>query len=109
MTIPTEPIGSIPRPAHLIAAVARAGAEARELDALYDEAVRDTIERFEATGSPVVTDGAPQLLDIWRPGPAEHSSRGGPASRALRSAPAKFPQGARRSCPAGGAKAEIGE
>ncbi len=57
MTIPTEPIGSIPRPAHLIAAVARAGAEARELDALYDEAVRDTIERFEATGSPVVTDG----------------------------------------------------
>jgi 5-methyltetrahydropteroyltriglutamate--homocysteine methyltransferase len=57
MTIPTEPIGSIPRPAHLIAAVARAGAEARELDALYDDAVRDTVERFEATGSPVVTDG----------------------------------------------------
>jgi 5-methyltetrahydropteroyltriglutamate--homocysteine methyltransferase len=57
MTIPTEPIGSIPRPAHLIAAVTRAGAEARELDALYDEAVRDTVERFEATGSPVVTDG----------------------------------------------------
>jgi 5-methyltetrahydropteroyltriglutamate--homocysteine methyltransferase len=28
-----------------------------ELDALYDEAVRDTISRFEATGSPVITDG----------------------------------------------------
>ena len=27
------------------------------LDALYEDAVRDTIERFEATGSPVVTDG----------------------------------------------------
>jgi 5-methyltetrahydropteroyltriglutamate--homocysteine methyltransferase len=24
---------------------------------LYEEAIRDTIERFEATGSPVVTDG----------------------------------------------------
>jgi 5-methyltetrahydropteroyltriglutamate--homocysteine methyltransferase len=28
-----------------------------EMDALYDDAVRDTIERFEATGSPVITDG----------------------------------------------------
>jgi 5-methyltetrahydropteroyltriglutamate--homocysteine methyltransferase len=27
------------------------------LDPLYEEAIRDTIERFEATGSPVVTDG----------------------------------------------------
>jgi len=27
------------------------------LDALYDEAIKDTIERFEATGSPVITDG----------------------------------------------------
>ena len=29
----------------------------RSLDPLYDEAIRDTIERFEATGSPVITDG----------------------------------------------------
>ena len=28
-----------------------------ELDILYDAALRDTIERFEATGSPVITDG----------------------------------------------------
>jgi 5-methyltetrahydropteroyltriglutamate--homocysteine methyltransferase len=55
--IPTEPIGSIPRPPGLIAAVARAGEDARELGSLFEEAVRDTIERFEATGSPVVTDG----------------------------------------------------
>ena len=27
------------------------------LEALYDAALRDTIERFEATGSPVITDG----------------------------------------------------
>jgi 5-methyltetrahydropteroyltriglutamate--homocysteine methyltransferase len=27
------------------------------LDALYEEATRDTIEQFEATGSPVITDG----------------------------------------------------
>jgi 5-methyltetrahydropteroyltriglutamate--homocysteine methyltransferase len=27
------------------------------LNALYDSAIRNTIERFEATGSPVITDG----------------------------------------------------
>ena len=56
--IPTEPIGSIPRPLELIEAVARAtAATIPALDPLYDEAIRDTIERFEATGSPVITDG----------------------------------------------------
>ena len=55
--IPTEPIGSIPRPLRLIEAVANEGAGATALDPLYEDAVRDTIERFEATGSPVVTDG----------------------------------------------------
>jgi 5-methyltetrahydropteroyltriglutamate--homocysteine methyltransferase len=56
MPIPTEPIGSIPRPPELIAAVA-AGAPDALTQALYEEAVRDTVERFEATGSPVITDG----------------------------------------------------
>ena len=28
-----------------------------ELDSLYDQAIEDTIREFEATGSPVVTDG----------------------------------------------------
>jgi 5-methyltetrahydropteroyltriglutamate--homocysteine methyltransferase len=55
-TIPTEPIGSIPRPAPLIEAIA-ANPEDPALEALYDAAVRDTIEQFEATGSPVITDG----------------------------------------------------
>lgn len=57
MKIPTEPIGSIPRPLRLIEAVAAAGGTDPSLEPLYDEAIRDTIERFEATGSPVITDG----------------------------------------------------
>jgi 5-methyltetrahydropteroyltriglutamate--homocysteine methyltransferase len=56
--IPTEPIGSIPRPPALIEAItARGDGTDPALDPLYEEAIRDTIERFEATGSPVVTDG----------------------------------------------------
>ncbi len=60
MIIPTEPIGSIPRPPGLIeaghaAAAGRITAEAYAEQA--DAAVRETIERFEATGSPVITDG----------------------------------------------------
>src|SRR5262247_2374352 len=58
MRIPTEPIGSIPRPLELIQELgAGTGEEDSKLTALYDEAVRDTIARFEATGSPVITDG----------------------------------------------------
>ena len=57
MTIPTEPIGSIPRPLRLIEAIATRDGSDPALDALYEEAVRDTIERFEATGSPVISDG----------------------------------------------------
>ncbi len=57
MTIPTEPIGSIPRPLRLIEAVAATDGTDPRLEPLYEEAIRDTIERFEATGSPVITDG----------------------------------------------------
>ncbi len=57
ITIPTEPIGSIPRPVDLIERVARGDNEDPNLDPLYEDAIRHTIERFEATGSPVVTDG----------------------------------------------------
>jgi 5-methyltetrahydropteroyltriglutamate--homocysteine methyltransferase len=55
--IPTEPIGSIPRPPELLAAIEELGAGNAALDPLYDAAIKDTVERFEATGSPVVTDG----------------------------------------------------
>lgn len=57
MLIPTEPIGSIPRPLELIEAVAGGDSESPALDPLYDAAIRDTIAHFEATGSPVITDG----------------------------------------------------
>ncbi|MDD5036781.1 MAG: cobalamin-independent methionine synthase II family protein [Methylococcaceae bacterium] len=60
MTIPTESIGSIPRPPQLLEALRafRTGELSREkLDACYDEALRDTIRRFEDTGSPVIGDG----------------------------------------------------
>jgi 5-methyltetrahydropteroyltriglutamate--homocysteine methyltransferase len=55
--IPTEPIGSIPRPLALIERLAKSDREDPSLAPLYEEAIRDTIARFEATGSPVVTDG----------------------------------------------------
>jgi 5-methyltetrahydropteroyltriglutamate--homocysteine methyltransferase len=57
ITIPTEPIGSIPRPVDLIERVAQGDSEDPNLDPLYEDAIQDTIERFEATGSPIVTDG----------------------------------------------------
>jgi len=55
--IPTEPIGSIPRPVDLIDRVAKGDSEDPSLAPFYEVAIRETIERFEATGSPVVTDG----------------------------------------------------
>jgi 5-methyltetrahydropteroyltriglutamate--homocysteine methyltransferase len=60
MSIPTEPIGSIPRPAELLEGLQEFGAgrlSQHELDSLYDAAILDTIQRFEATGSPVISDG----------------------------------------------------
>jgi 5-methyltetrahydropteroyltriglutamate--homocysteine methyltransferase len=56
----TEPIGSIPRPPSLIQAIQafQSGKGSREaLDQEYASALKDTIARFEATGSPVITDG----------------------------------------------------
>jgi 5-methyltetrahydropteroyltriglutamate--homocysteine methyltransferase len=60
MTIPTEPIGSIPRPRYVLdalrdAAVGRPSTE--QLETVLDRAVQETIAAFEATGSPVITDG----------------------------------------------------
>ncbi len=60
MPVPTEPIGSVPRSRALQEAMqgfAEGSVSAEEMDRLFDEAVRETIERFEATGSPVITDG----------------------------------------------------
>ena len=57
MKIPTEPIGSIPRPSSLIEAATRVNGDEAVLAGAYDAAVRDTVKQFEATGSPVITDG----------------------------------------------------
>jgi 5-methyltetrahydropteroyltriglutamate--homocysteine methyltransferase len=58
MAILTEPIGSIPRsPALLRAIAASLETGPGPLEAAYAEAIRDTIQRFEQTGSPVITDG----------------------------------------------------
>ena len=58
ITIPTEAIGSIPKPLDHIEGVAKGDGEDPKLAPLYEDTIRDTIERFEATGSPVVTNGA---------------------------------------------------
>jgi 5-methyltetrahydropteroyltriglutamate--homocysteine methyltransferase len=58
--IPTEPIGSIPRPPQLIQAIVAYQAHKIARDVLekeYTEALRDTIDRLQQTGSPVLTDG----------------------------------------------------
>jgi 5-methyltetrahydropteroyltriglutamate--homocysteine methyltransferase len=60
MPIPTEPIGSIPRPPELVEAMRQLASGRISPDTLrplYERAIRDTIQRFEATGSPVITDG----------------------------------------------------
>lgn len=60
MAIQTEQIGSIPRPASLITAIAAFHADqlsAAALEEEYAKALRETIERLEQTGSPVITDG----------------------------------------------------
>lgn len=60
MRIPTEPIGSIPRPKYLLDAMTaftKNEIDQEELSTLFNKALVDTINEFEATGSPVITDG----------------------------------------------------
>jgi len=60
MPIPTEPVGSLPRPAKLQAAIKDydAGKITRaDLEREQDAACLDSIKRMEATGSPIVSDG----------------------------------------------------
>jgi len=66
MIIPTEPIGSIPRPLPLIEAFKETDCDDPKLDPLYQEALVDTIKRFEATGSPVISDGEQRKFHTFR-------------------------------------------
>jgi 5-methyltetrahydropteroyltriglutamate--homocysteine methyltransferase len=56
MKLPTEPIGSIPRPDELIDALA-GKPNSKPFDVLYEKAIDDTLTEFVKTGSPVITDG----------------------------------------------------
>ena len=58
--IPTEPVGSLPRPSKLQQAYGQYDAGEithDQLEAEQDKAVRDSIERGEATGEPIISDG----------------------------------------------------
>ncbi len=60
MPIPVEPVGSLPRPARLQEAIKQydeGKITKAELETEQDEACRDSIERMEATGSPIISDG----------------------------------------------------
>jgi hypothetical protein len=75
MAIPSESIGSIPRPPSLIEAARRFRSgriSQAELLSQYDPAVQDTIARFEATGSKVVTDGEQALCHLSHSVSDEH-------------------------------------
>ena len=58
--IPTEPVGSLPRPSKLQAAYAdydEGKISKEDLEAEQDAAVKESIENAEAAGSPIVSDG----------------------------------------------------
>src|SRR5918994_2763701 len=60
MPLPTEPVGSLPRPAALqqvIAAYDAGEIGPEDLAAAQDVACRDSVRRMEETGSPIVSDG----------------------------------------------------
>ena len=60
MSIPTEPVGSLPRPMKLQEAIADYDAgkiTKADLKVFQDEASVDSIKRMEATGAPIVSDG----------------------------------------------------
>src|SRR2546427_9630393 len=74
-TIPTEPIGSIPRPLELLQAVqdhAAGKISLHTLEGAYDDAIKKTIRQFEATGSPIIKDGGES-----KPGFATYPLAGG--------------------------------
>lgn len=60
MALPTQQIGSIPRPAYVLDALSRFAngeLDKAKLDEVTDQAVHETIDRLIELGSPQVTDG----------------------------------------------------
>jgi predicted Zn-dependent protease with MMP-like domain len=65
ISIPTEPIGGIPRPKDLIERAAKSAGEDPNLAPLYEAAIRDTIERFEAKDPPNSGPGVQSSLHAF--------------------------------------------
>ncbi|GAA1961664.1 5-methyltetrahydropteroyltriglutamate--homocysteine methyltransferase [Kitasatospora viridis] len=63
MTIPSELIGSLPRTPDVLNALN--GSDSTALAKAVDVAVRETVERLQQLGSPVVTDGAQGEPNSW--------------------------------------------
>jgi methionine synthase II (cobalamin-independent) len=64
MLIPTEPVGSLPRPMKLqeaYAAYDQGKIKKEELEREQDVACLDSIKRMEATGAPIVSDGEQRM------------------------------------------------
>jgi methionine synthase II (cobalamin-independent) len=64
MPLPTEPVGSLPRPSKLQKAYADYDAgkiKKEDLEREQDAACRDSIKRMEETGSPIVSDGEQRM------------------------------------------------
>jgi methionine synthase II (cobalamin-independent) len=64
MPIPTEPVGSLPRPTKLQQALADYDAgkiKHEELEREQDAACLDSIKRSEATGEPIISDGEQRM------------------------------------------------
>jgi hypothetical protein len=75
MAIPTESIGSIPRPPQLIQAMTSfhgGKMTAEALNNVHSEALRDTIHRLEQTGSPILTDGEQTKPSFAQARPRNH-------------------------------------
>ena len=69
MGIPTEPVGSLPRPKYLQDAFADydAGKISREeLLAAQDKAAADSVQRSEETGAEFITDGEQRVLALFQ-------------------------------------------
>ena len=96
MVIPTEPVGSVPRPDYLLDAFKKHGEGALDADGLHqavDRAVAETVVAMEATGSPVITDGEQSKpsfrhLSDRRPGEPGARRRGDPLRRRAHAAAA---------------------
>ena len=103
--IPTEPVGSLPRPQKLQDAYAgydEGRVSKQDLEALQDEAAKESIERYEATGSPIVSDGEQRWSSFATYSDHRHArrhrARGHPRGRTVSTSPSS-PTATTASCP----------